>query len=422
VLTTLLRREPSVRSGKAGSRNLVARVLGAYFLQNVNGGIREIALPLLIFGATGSLTSAALAALSSQVPFVLVGIFGSPQVDRLDRQKIIVISNAIRACLYLALPTAFAWWGLAPVMAIAFVSACLGAVEGPAMRATLPVLFGDRYQKFISHRTSLGSVAQIISSLLGGALVAFIGGSATIRLSGIVFGVYALLIGSIKGFDPTYQTRSLTAKADAPITYLLEGFRFVARTPVLKAFFLYWLFALAAVPLGVSAALPYLTKVRGASSLQFGLISSLYGAGVAVGAFIAGKLKFPGGAQRWLVLAGLVYGLVNLVMFLSPGLVLFGLLWFIWGLAYGPEDVITQIAFVKVVPTEMQGRMYALMGVVMAIAGVVGTALVGPLSDNLGPTLTMTLAGVIFIGSTLLCFATGKAGRVLRAIEVADAG
>ena len=400
--------------------SLEARVLTANFVGGMSSGILSLARPLFVFGATGSLTMTSLVALSSAIPGLIVQVVGSPQVDRLDRHKIIVVSSIVSALLTFFIPWLFATWGVSALMVISLISAVFGAVEAPALSAALPVLFGDRYQAFISKKTSISFFIQAISPVVGGALVTFIGARFTIMIGALLIALYAILIGAIPNFDPTYNRRSKAARETSQISYLRDGFIFAKNNPVLRSLFGFWFISLTAVPLGVSAALPYITEVKGGSSFQFGIISGLYGLGAVVGSLVAGKLKFPGGTRKWLIMAGLVYGTVNLVTFSQPGLLLFGLLWLVWGLAYGPEEVIENVAFVKVVPPEMQGRMYALMGVVMSIAGLVGTALVGPISDNLGPHLAMTLAGIVFILATVICFIVGKGGKILASINIAE--
>ena len=406
--------------GRAQNQNLVARILVANFFSSFSGGLLDIAMPLFVFAATGSLTQTSLIALSSSAVWLVIKVFGSPQVDRLNRQKIIVISSGVRLVSYLLVPWLFATWGIPALMVRSVISASFGAVEGTAYSATMPILFGDKYQSFVSKNTSLSFAVQAIKSIVGGALVLLIGAANTIMIGAGLIAAYALMIGAIRDFDPTYDTRTVTARETSQLSYLHDGLRFALQSPVLRSLFLFWFIALAAVPLGVNAALPYITEVLGASTFQFGIISSLYGIGAIIGSLVAGKLKFPGGTRRWLVMAGLTYGTVNLIMFFQPGLIIFGVLWLIWGLAYGPEEVIENVAFIRVVPPDMQGRMYALMGVVMGLAGMVGTALVGPISDNIGPTYAMTLAGIIFIFATVSCFAIGKGGRILATINVSD--
>ena len=48
------------------------------------------------------------------------------------------------------------------------------------------------------------------------------------------------------------------------------------------------------------------------------------------------------------------------------------MLWFIWGMFYGPEEVLGQVLFADAIDEHMRGRVYSFMGVVFSLAGMVG--------------------------------------------------
>jgi predicted MFS family arabinose efflux permease len=101
----------------------------------------------------------------------------------------------------------------------------------------------------------------------------------------------------------------------------------------------------------------------------------------------------------------------------EPGFAVFCALKIIWGLAYGPEEVAAQVVFVEFIPEELRGRMYALMNVVMSAAGLLGTAIAGPLSDRYGPTIAMFVAGLLFIAATLYAFAFSKGAHQIAQVR-----
>jgi MFS family permease len=257
-------------------------------------------------------------AVSGAVPAVVVGLWGSPQVDRLNRQSIIVVSavvsTVVRAVLLVLLPVGWEHLGIAAVMVIAFVSGSLGAVERPALLASLSTLFGDSYQDFIGKRSGLSFLTQAVAPAVGGGAVGLIGSEATIIACGVGYAEYALLIATIRGFDPTYVARSTLARARSASVHHIEGLRFAWTHPALRGLFVYWFFSIMAVPLGVMAALPYITHVLGRSALEYGIASSCYGVAPVVGSVLAGKARLPGSARRWMLASGLVYGGVNLAM------------------------------------------------------------------------------------------------------------
>jgi len=124
--------------------SLEIKILVGLVLSQLMGGIRGIAIPLLVYGGTQSLTDAAMVTLSGLLPALVVGIVGAPFIDRMNRKKFIVVANLIRVVLLVVVPLAWGLYGVAYLLVLAFVTACLGALEQPALQASLPSLFGEK--------------------------------------------------------------------------------------------------------------------------------------------------------------------------------------------------------------------------------------------------------------------------------------
>jgi len=392
-----------------------AKVLLGLVLSELMGGVRVVAVPLLVYGHTGSLTNAALVSLFSLVPAVVVGIVGAPALDRMDRRKFIIGANVARFVLLGAIPFVWNLVGVPYLMAVAFVTAALGALEQPALFASLPALFGDHYQEFIGRRVGLSFLVQAVAPLAGGMLVGVIGATTTLGVCAIGYLAYAFVMVLMPPLGETVRKASDT---NSIAKDLAEALRWTRRNPAVRTLLPYWLFSWAAVPLGVMTAVPYITTVLGRGPIAYGVASACYGAASVVSSIVAGKMKFPGGPRRWLIGAGVLYGAVNIAMLAHPPFIAFCVLWVIWGIAYGPEEVVTQLVFVKAVSVPMQGRLFSLMNVVMTIGSLIGTAVVGPMSDKLGATHTMAVAGVIFIAATLFSFAFGRGARAIASLNL----
>ncbi|MFW0185498.1 MFS transporter [Rothia sp. CCM 9418] len=400
------------------SKFLEYRILSALMLSEASEGIRTIASPFLVYTATGRLSSASLVAVSGAIPAILVGILGSPQVEKLNRQKIIAYSNILQSILLITLPLTWASAGIFAMMVISFISSSVGALERPAMYSSLPLIFGENYQDFIGKRAGVSFFMQSVSPVMGGALVGFIGASHTLVICGILYGVYALLIYTIKNFDTDYKNRAKKHQGQKNIDMVKAGIEIVRNIPALKTLYIFWFFSMTAVPIGVLSAVPYVSENLGLTSFEFGIASACYGVATISSSIIAGKMKFRGGARSWLLASGTIYGLTNMLMGFEPQFLMFCILWFIWGLAYGPEEVVGNLVFVQSAPEEFQGRLFSLMTVVMTGGMLIGNSLVGPLSDRLGPQWAMVLAGVIFITSTICSFAFGQGAREIATISM----
>ena len=274
-------------------------------------------------------------------------------------------------------------------------------------------VFLVRNQEFVGRRAGLSFAVEAVSPIIGGALVGLIGAVPTLAGCAVGYLLYSGVMGLVPPLNAPVKT-STSSWRD-----LLDALRWTKASIAVRTLFIYWLFSLAAVPLGVMTAVPYITSNLGKGSFAYGLASACYGAASVVSSVIAGKMKFPGGVRWWLVGTGLVYGCVNMVMLANPGYLLFCLLWVLWGVAYGPEEVATQIVFVRIVPPNMQGRLFSLMNVMMTFASFIGYSAVGSLSDHLGPTVTMGIAGLVFIGATLYGFVFSKGARAIGEVKLA---
>jgi Na+/melibiose symporter-like transporter len=171
-----------------------------------------------------------------------------------------------------------------------------------------------------------------------GAPDAILGDAASFILAGA-------LIAAIPSFDQSRAARWAERAANPASTTrnLVAGLAYTWQHPVPRGLLIYWSASIAAVPIALVAAIPYVTRVLGASSFDYGVAVACYAVGSIAGSLISGKLKFRGGKRAWLLTAGLTYGGVNVVILGHPPFLAFCLLWVIWGLAYGPEEVITNI-------------------------------------------------------------------------------
>ena len=93
-------------------------------------------------------------------------------------------------------------------------------------------------------------------------------------------------------------------------------------------------------------------------------------------------------------------------------------LWVVWGLAYGPEEVVAQLAFVRSIPDEFQGRVFSLMTVVFSSATLVGSAVAGPLTDATSPQAAMLVAGGIFLAATISAFGIGRSAEAFKRVKL----
>jgi MFS family permease len=398
-------------------------VVLAQVISTAGSGISSVALPLLVFRGAGILATGLVFVVVS-LPGLLFGLHAGALADRFNRKTLVVAGNLIQGTLMAGTPVTYREFGVTGVAVLAFSSRTFGVFASPATSAALPELAGERYQQLLGKVTALNFLAQAVGPALGGALAGLVGAPDAILGDAASFIVAGALIATIPSFDKSRATRRAERAASPMSTTrdLLSGLAYTWRNPVLRGLLIYWSVSIAAVPIALVAAIPYVTRVLGASSLDYGVAVSCYAVGSIAGSLISGKLGFRGGKRAWLLAAGLTYGAVNVVILGRPPFLAFCLLWAIWGISYGPEEVITQLIFAQSVPDSMRGRAYSVAGIVMSTASIIGYLAGGELAAHAGAMQTMAIAGYLFIAASIWSFGFSALARAIPRLDDRQAG
>src|SRR5215211_3656619 len=85
-------------------------------ISNLGSSFTAFALPLLIFKLTGSALNLAIATATQFLPYLLFGLLIGAWVDRVDRKRLMIVTDLLRALLLASIPLLAAldllsvWW------------------------------------------------------------------------------------------------------------------------------------------------------------------------------------------------------------------------------------------------------------------------------------------------------------------------
>src|SRR6476661_8779060 len=85
-------------------------------ISNLGSSFTDFALPLLIFKLTGSALNLAIASATTFLPYLLFGLPIGAWVDRVDRKRLMILTDLLRALLLASIPLLAAlnqlplWW------------------------------------------------------------------------------------------------------------------------------------------------------------------------------------------------------------------------------------------------------------------------------------------------------------------------
>ena len=343
-------------------------------ISNFGSSITQFALPLLVYQLTGSALDLGLAFAAGGLPYPLFGLVIGAWTDRVDRKRLMIVTDVARAAVVATVPGAAAlgvlsvWW----IYAVLFVSTTLSIAFDTAEFAVIPAVVRQDDLVTANGRIQASySAASILGPLVAGALLAVIALPILIALDAASFAISAASIWLIRGQLHGRRGAARDLRAD-----IVEGLRYVVRHPVLRNISV--MMALVNfVGSTMWAQIVLFAKVQyAASDTEVGLLFSAGGVGVVFLSLAAGPLR-----HRWsfgvVALGSLMLGgLVTVVMTLMPWYGVAVVLW-AWRNGLGTLfNINTGSLRQSIVPEHLLGRIRSVAAVLAWSANPLG-ALVG---------------------------------------------
>ena len=266
------------------NRSLVA-LLTAEAISSLGSQMTFLALPWFVLVTTGSAAKMSLVLAVELLPVALLGIPSGALVARLGARTTMVIGDAARAPLMLAIPLLHEAGALTFPLLLVFVFAigCFMAPYFSAQRLILPELVGDD-ERTVGQANAIVEGTQRITALLGpsfaGILIATIGAANVLYVDAATFFVsFLVLVTLVPRRPPVEQTEEARG--------LLAGIRFLFRDRFLRTLSVTALF-LNFFGQMLSASLTVLAfEEFGGSSKVAGVFFASFGAGALFGTIAA---------------------------------------------------------------------------------------------------------------------------------------
>ena len=391
------------------SRPLVA-LLTAEAVSSLGSQMTFLALPWFVLVTTGSATKMSIVLAVEILPIALLGIPSGALVAKLGARTTMVLGDAGRAPLMLAIPLLHEVGLLSfPLLLVCvFAVGCFIAPYFSAQRLILPELVGDD-ERTVGQANAIVEGTQRATALLGpsvaGVLIAIIGASNVLYVDAASYFIsFLILVTLVPRRPPIAETEDAHG--------LLAGIRFIFRDPLLRILAITALF-LNMFGQMLSASLPVLAfDEYDESSKIAGLFFAAFGAGSLLGAILAVKLvpKFDPIRLGAVSLVALTVPIPLLGLPLPAAAVIAVL--FV-GAIFGPL-VNAPLIGVLTMRTPEALRPKVMTGVItMALlAGPIGLLVVGPLLGSWGPRPVLLFVAVgQFLASLPFAFVALRGGR-----------
>ena len=397
-----------------GFRWLVA----SSWTSNLGDGLMMAAGPLLVASQTRNPVLVALAAMASQLPWLLFGLVAGALADRLDRRLVIMTMNAVRVGVLVVL-TAFVWTGHVNIWLVLVALFAMGSAEvfADTTASTLvPMLVAKPDLGIANARIMAGLITanQLVGPAVGAILFA-VGMAVPFTVQAVCVALGVLLIARIG--TPRGAVRE---DVDSHIRQdIAEGMRWLVGNRAVRTL------ALVIVTFNVTWAAPWSVLVLwaqervGVDAAGFGLLTTASAIGGLVATVSYGRLekRVPlATLMRAALLCEVVFHLAMAFTTAYPvalGLmVFFGAYAFVWG-------TLSSAVRQRAVPTELQGRVSSVYMICVMGGMLLGSLLGGLIAREWGLTAPWWFA---FAGAGLtLALVWRELGHIAHADEAATA-
>jgi MFS family permease len=375
-------------------------------VSNTGDGIRLAALPLLAAQVTSSPVLVSAVTAAQYLPWLSVAPLGGALVDRHDRRRMILTTQAWRGLVMLALAAlvasdVVAIWHLCVV---AFVITAGEILVDPSVVALVPTLVDDDQLDIANGR--IASVEIVTNDFAGGPVGAAAFGLAPWLPFVLDGGSYLASLLPFRRLPTAAGPRATerpALRADAT-----EGFRFLRRHPILwpltVATMAYYLGAAA----GFSLLVLLVVDSAGGPTWSFGAVLACGAIGAFVGTRIGGGVSRRFGTRATMATTIFVEGLALAAMALSTSVGVLAAIWFVGGVPAGIRIPVARSVQQRLTPNHLLGRVNVTSRMFTRGIIVIGALASGALAATVGVRWAFVVGGAVQLIS---------AGLVARALR-----
>ena len=372
-------------------------LLSATVINNIGDGIAISAGPLLVASQTRDPFLVSMALLSQYLPVLLFGVLGGAIADRIDRRRMVVVVDVLRAAVLTVLVATIVTGNvnIAVVLITLFVLGSAETFADSASSALLPGLV-EREDLGIANARLQGAFLvtnQLVAPPIGAFLFAA-GMALPFATNAACFALGAVLISRVVASASHELREQSSLRAE-----MVEGIRWLLAHPPMRTLALTIFTFNVTFGAAWSVLVLYATERLGMDEVGFGLLTTASAIGGIIGVVSYGRLERRFSLANLMRIGLLIETGTHLVLALTtlPAValatfVVFGAHEFVWGTT---STVVRQ----RAVPDELLGRVGGVYRVAIIGGLVIGTPIGGLLARTFGITAPFWFG---FTGSALL--------------------
>lgn len=393
---------PRPKAWKFALRALRARNYRLFFsgqtISLIGTWMTRIATSWLVYRLTGSAVLLGVVGFAGQIPAFVLGPFAGVWVDRWDRHRTLVVTQALSMLQSFAL-AALALANVITIPQLIWLSLAQGVINAfdmPARQAFVVQMIEKREDlgSAIALNSSMVNAARLIGPSVAGLIIAASREGYCFLIDGVSY------IAVIVSLLAMRISKLPAARKSTPMVHeLREGWRYATRfAPIRNILLLLALVSLVGMPYTVLVPIFAARVLRGGAD-TLGFLMGASGVGALCGAVVLAARRSVLGLGRVIPLAAAAFGV---------GLIGFGLSHLLWlslammlitGGAMMQQLAASNTILQTIVEEDKRGRVMSFYSMAFMGMAPFGSLLAGFLAQRIGAPYTLVVSGVVCVAS-----------------------
>jgi MFS family permease len=352
----------------------------------------RIATSWLVYKLTRSPLLLGVVSFAGQIPTFLFAPLAGVWVDRLDRRRVLVITQilAMLQSLALAVLTLSGHINIPEIIGLGAFQGLINAFDMPGRQAFLVQMVEDKQDlgNAIALNSSMVNMARLLGPSLAGAVIALFGTGYCFLIDGLSYlpVIASLLMMRLKPWLLPQGTASMFHQ-------LKEGWTYVANsTPIRTIFLLFAVISLMGWPFTVLMPV-FALKILNGGPHTYGFLMGAVGVGALISAYSLAVRSSVRGLTKMIPISATMLGVGLIVFGLSKNFWLSLLMLSFCGFGMMQQMSASMTIVQTIVDESKRGRVMSYSTVALVGMAPFGALLAGTLADAIGAPKTVMASG-----------------------------
>jgi len=369
---------------------------GGQTISLVGSWMTRLATSWLVYRLTGSAYLLGLVSFAGQVPTFILGPFAGVWVDRLDRRRVLIVTQVLSMIQSFWLAGLVLWGHISftEILLLSIFQGVINAFDMPARQAFLTEMVERREDlpNAIALNSSMVNGSRLIGPSLAGLVIAGYGEGYCFLIDGISY--IAVIISLLM---MTVTVRDTKRGREGVIADLREGWRYVSQFQPVRAILL--LLALVSfVGMPYTVLMPvFATKYLHGGPSTLGLLMGASGIGALASAISLAMRRSVLGLGKVIPMMSAIFGAGLIAFSLSRWLPLSLFLMLFTGFGLMQQMAASNTILQTIVDEKMRGRVMSYYSMAFAGTAPFGSLAAGYVADRIGAPATLIIGGAVCI-------------------------